>query len=478
MNSVKKLTKNTVLLTITQLISKILSFILIIFIAKHLGDVGLGKYSFVLAFTGLFVIFSDIGLNQLTIREVARNKNKARKYLINVSLIKLFLSILTFGLIFFVINLMNYPQETTLAVYIIGLSVILHSFAQMFHSIFRAFERMEFESIAVITERVVVFGLGVWVLILGYGLIEVVFAVLIGSIINVLISLYITIKKVIKPIISIDWKSWKNLMQEALPFGLVGVFVMIYFQIDTVMLSIMKGDATVGWYNAAYKLIFALQIFPVSFVGSLFPIISRFYVSSKDSLKIAYEKSFKYLFIVGLPIAVSTTLLGDKIILFIYGKEFVHSIIALKILIWVATFMFITYLFGTVLGSINKQTAIAKVCGINALINIFLNILLIPRFSYVGASVATVATEAVGFLLLFFYISKHFYTLPLLKLTVKPIIASLSIGLFISYFKDINLLLLIILAIILYFALLYLLKTFPHEDVDLLIKVFKKETNI
>jgi len=466
------------MLAIAQVISRILSFFLFVFIARYLGDIGLGKYSFALSFTGLSIVFSDMGLRQLIIRDVARNKNKASKYLSNVAVIKFLLSILTFGLIFFVINLMNYPRDTTLAVYIIGLSVILNSFAQMFHSIFRAFERMEYESIAVIAERVVVFGLGIWVLILGYGLIEVAFAILIGSIINVFISLSITIKKVIKPIIAIDWKFWKNLMKEALPFGLVAVFVVIYFQIDTVMLSIMKGDAPVGWYNAAYKLIFALQIFPMSFVGSLFPIISRFFVSSKDSLKIAYEESFKYLFIIGLPIAVGTTIIGDKIILSIYGKEFIHSINALKILIWVSTLMFITYLFGTVLGSINKQTAIAKVCGINALINVILNILLIPRFSYVGASVATVATEAGGFLLLYFYISKYLHTLPLLKLTIKPIISSLSMGLFVYYFKDINLLLLIILAIILYFAVLYLLKTFPHKDVDLLIKVFKKEINI
>jgi O-antigen/teichoic acid export membrane protein len=334
---------------------------------------------------------------------------------------------------------------------------------------------MEYEAITTAAEMLIVIGLGVGVLILGYGLIGLAYVILIASFINVLFSLYITIKVFAKPSFRIDLKSWKSTVKEALPFGLTAVFVTVYFQIDTVMLSIMKGDAVVGWYNAAYKLVLALMFIPTTFVGSMFPIISRFYMSSQNSLKVAYGKTFKYLTMIGLPLAIGATILADKIVLIVYGKGFGNSTIALQILIWAMVLMFLTYLFGTVLESINRQREVTKIAGINTLVNICLNLLLIPRFSYIGASVATVATEAVGFILLFYYISKHLHAAPLLKLTLKPLMASLPMGLFIFYFKGINTVVLIAVAVLLYFGMIHWLRGVSEEDIGLFKQVFKKE---
>lgn len=475
MNTAQIIVKNWLSLSFVAIVSKLLSFILTIYIARYLGDVGLGKYSFALAFTGLFIIFSDIGLSRLTIREVARDKLRAESYLSNAATIKSILSLATFGLIFFIINLLNYPVDTTVVVYIIGLSAILHSFARLFQAIFNAFERMEYETITTAVELLIVVGLGVCVLILGYGLIGLAYVILIASIINVLFSLFITIKVFTKPKFKIDWKFWKSTVKEALPFGLTTAFVTVYFQIDTVMLSIMKDDAVVGWYNAAYRLIFALMFIPTAFVGSIFPIISRFFVSSQNSLKVAYEKTFKYLIIIGIPLAIGTTILADRIVLIIYGKDFNNSVVALQILIWVALLMFLTYLIGTVLESVNRQGRVSKVAGINALVNVFLNLLLIPKFSFIGASVATVATEAIGFILLFHSISKHLHAVPLFKLTLKPLIASLPMSLFIFYFKEINTVMLIAVAVLLYFGMIYCLRAVSEEDIGLFRRVFKKE---
>lgn len=470
MSGIKTLTKNTAAIMLSQLFSRISSFVLIVCIARYLNDVGLGRYAFALSFTGLFVVLSEIGLRELLIREVARKREAGKKFLNNAIGIKIVFSLLAFGLMCVVINLFHYPQETTFAVYIIGISVIFNSVARLINSLFCAYERMEYESISVVVERIVSSGLGVWLLVMGRGLREVALALLIGSFFNVMISLYLTSRKITKLSVEMDWGFWKRLLKDALPFGIVYIFVIIYFQIDTVMLSLMKGDAIVGWYNAAYKLIFALQIIPVAFVSALFPIISRFFVSSKDSLKIAFERSFKYLFIIGFPLAVGTTLLGEKIILSIYGKEFLPSVASLKILIWVATIMFLTYLFGNVLGSIDKQITLVKVAGLNALVNILMNLLLIPKFSHIGASIATFVTECVGFMLYFIFLSKYLHRLPLAKLTFKPIAAGILMGIFILTFGDMSWLLLASLSAVLYFLALFLLKTLNREEVLL----FKK----
>jgi O-antigen/teichoic acid export membrane protein len=88
------------------------------------------------------------------------------------------------------------------------------------------------------------------------------------------------------------------------------------------MLSLMKGDAAVGLYSAAYQLINALGFIPVAFTAALLPVLSRLHITGQDSLRFAYQKSFKYLLLVALPIAVATTLVADRIILGIYSSGF------------------------------------------------------------------------------------------------------------------------------------------------------------
>ena len=85
--------------------------------ARYLGAAGFGILSFALAFTGIFGVFSDLGLGTLTVREVARDKSLASKYLRNIAVMKIILVVITFGLIALTINLLGYPEQTIKVVY-------------------------------------------------------------------------------------------------------------------------------------------------------------------------------------------------------------------------------------------------------------------------------------------------------------------------------------------------------------------------
>jgi O-antigen/teichoic acid export membrane protein len=272
----------------------------------------------------------------------------------------------------------------------------------------------------------------------------------------------------VKPRIELDFDFWKSTIKIALPMGMLSLFALIYIRIDTIMLSMMKGDAVVGWYNAAYNLVLAFTPIPQLFMNALFPLMSSYYVSSKDSLKIAYEKSFNYLFILGLPLAVGTTLLAERFILLFYGEQFYPSIIALQILAWDILLIFSCMCFAFILASIDKQNQMAVIAGCAAFINVILNLFLIPSFSYIGAAIATIITETILIFLYFILISRSFYKLPISKILIRPLIASSIMGLFIYYLININLFLLILLAVLIYFASLYFVKGFSKEDLDLL----------
>ena len=153
MNTVQRIAKNTGVLLISQLASYIIGFFFIMYTARYLGVAGFGILSFALAFTGIFGVFSDLGLSTLTVREVARDKSLAGKYLGNIAVMKLILVVVTFGLIALFINLLDYPEQTIMVVYLVALSVIFGAFSGMFNSVFQAYERMEYQSVGQILKR-------------------------------------------------------------------------------------------------------------------------------------------------------------------------------------------------------------------------------------------------------------------------------------------------------------------------------------
>ena len=475
MNIIQTIAKNTGVLAISHVITSILGFFLFIYIARYLGEVGFGKYSFAVSFTALFVIFADLGISQLIIRELARNKELTNEYLTNVSLIKLLLSFIAFGLIVLTINLMNYPRDMTYAVYLFGIYAILTSFALTFRVIFRAFERMEYDAAVMVIEKIILFPLVLFVLFSGYGLIELAYVYIFIGIVDVTLSFSIVLIKIAKPKPTIDFSLCKTIIIGSIPFGLNGLFAVSFFQIDTVMLSVLKGDAAVGIYNAAYNPLLALGVIPSIFITALYPVMSRYFVSSKDSLEILTGLSSKYMAIIGLPIAMGCFILANRFIALFYADQFSASIIAFQILALFIPLRFMSFITGTLLTSMNRQSIRTVSVGLSALFNIVLNAALIPYLSYIGASIATVLSEVLLYFVIIYYINKHYKKLELHKHFMKPLAASLMMGGFLFYFKDINLFLVIILAAFVYFVMLVLLRTFTQEDKNIFMQVVKRD---
>jgi O-antigen/teichoic acid export membrane protein len=475
LSTVQRIAKNTTALIVAQVASYLLAFFFTMYTARYLGPASFGILSFALAFTTIFAIFGDLGLSSVIIREVARDKSLAPKYLSNITLMKIILVVITFGLIVITINLMGYPEETIKVVYLLGLSAIFTAFTQMFYSIFQAFERMEFQGIGQMLNAALILG-GV-MLAIKYGLGVVGFASVytITSIIGLAYGFAVMKLKLSNSIsgtkvIEFDWSFWKLTIKEMLPFGLTSIFVTIYTSINLVMLSLMKGDEIVGWYSAAYRLVLTLAFIPAAFMGALFPVMSRLHISSYESLKIAYERSFKYLLIIGFPIGVGTTLLANRIIMLIYGLEYAPAIIALQILVWWQVLAFINGASATLLNSINKQMAVAKMCAFLAVLNILLNLALIPKYGHVGAAAAQVATAFSGSIILLVLASRLQYRIAnrsTLILAIKVIMAGSLMGVFTAYFSKLNLAILIISSALVYFALVYLFRVADKTDIDL-----------
>lgn len=474
MTTVRRMARNTTYLYAAYAAVSVQALVAGILIARELGDAVFGKYSFAMAFTAIFLVFLNLGFPTLIVRDVARDKSLAAKYLGNIGIVKTALSLIILGVIALLIHVMDYPRDTTIAVLILGAYNVCLSFAGMFNVTFRAFEQMQYEALAEIARAGITLGLIAAALFLGYGLVAVACAILVGGVIEFVIAGAVCHRKFARPTLKVDAALCKKLTMLALPIAVMSGSAIIYTRIDTVMLSLMKGDEVVGWYNAAYNLILSLKPIPQLFMQAIFPALAMYAVSSRDTLKTVGEKCIQYLLMIGIPLAVGTTLLADRIIPMIYGAEFGNSVDALRILAWDALLFFAYVVMANILVAIDKHNPMA-VCAVGcAVLNVVLNLILIPHFSYQGSAAATIATEAVLLSCYFYLLSRYLHRFPLHRILAKQGFASLVMGASIQAASAMNLAALVVMGVAIYFTVLYLVRGVSREDIAVLRQMVRR----
>jgi len=475
MNTFKRLAKNTGVEFLAQVAAPACSFVLILFVARVLRVSGLGKFSIALSLFFIFYTISSLGFTHLITREVARDRSKAGNYLINASFIGFFFSALMAGAMCLTAYLLNYSADTVLAIYILSVSLMPATLALICQSICRAFERLEFVSIPLIIGSLFKVLLGLLILSKGYGLVELM-AVILGSHLLILsMSLYFVLRCIGKPLFRIDFSFCKWIVKTTPTFALIFIFATIYWNVDVLMLSKIKGPMEVGFYSAAYKLMKVCKIIPMAYLVAFQPVIFRLFKSSSEKFKMACTKSIKFLFFTTLPIAVGTTILADKFIQLFFRNAFLASANALRILIWTLVPFSIVLVFAYALIASNNQKIDLRVNIIGMGCNVGLNLLLIPKLGFLGASIATFASICIFLALQYVFISKKLFKVNFIEATGKPLISGALMGIFILLFKQVNLLLLIFLSASVYVFLLFALRAFSESDIRLLRRLWEKE---
>ena len=222
---------------------------------------------------------------------------------------------------------------------------------------------------------------------------------------------------------------------------------------------------------------------PAVFVGSIFPVLSRYYVTAPDSLVTVYRKSLKFMATLAVPLGIGTALVAGRLIFSLYGEDFASSVIILQILVWSVSLIFTTTLLGHTLLSMDRMAVAIGIVGVGALMNVTLNFALIPKFSYVGAAVASLVSQAIVFTVEFIYLQRRLHRVNLAEIVAKPLLAALVMGVFV-YALDrflttnvINLFAIVLAAILVYGLLLWLFKVFDHEEIDAVKGIFARRSS-
>ncbi len=476
MGNVKKIAKNTGFLFAANIIQKAFSLIIVFFAARILGVEEFGLYAFVFSFVALFGILANLGLDHLNLRDVAQDYKRAGEILGVTLSLKIFLSIIAILAACISIIILGYDERTVFLVFLAAFIIVLDNISAIFRTMFIAFEKMHLELIVNFVSKTLFLVGGLTALFSGYGVIGLIITAILAGISNLLLSVYFCSRKIVKPKIIVSVNKSKNMLLKALPFSFIGIFMIIYAKIDILMLSYMQGNIAVGLYDSAVRLVDSLAIIVTSFSTAIFPVMSRIQVQAKESIPSIVEKSLKFILAIILPIAFGTSILAQQIITFFFGVDFAPAAIALQILIWYAVFNFTALIIYLQLYSMNKEKLVFKIVAASLLINIILNVYLIPIYSFVGAAFSTLFSQAFLLVALYYYLKKELRSISYIKAAAKPLAASLIMAvplLVIPAYFHANVSFLILLAAIVYFIAFYLIKGFTGEEITILKKALR-----
>lgn len=466
MKPIHRIIRNTGVLIVGHFIFKLLSLFITVYIARYFGVSEYGKYVFVFAYLAFFRELSDLGHRLIIVRDISRNKSIASKFMGKAILNRIILVILAIALSIILISFTSYSPEIKLFIYIAAFSIFFASFREFYTIIFQANLKMEYREFSRIVIRLLFIFLALWIIYIKGSLIQIIIALVFSEMVHMFLAYHFS-RKFVKLEFEIDFKQMKYLLKEAFPIGISHFVLIIILQANFLMLSAMKGDASVGVYSAASKLVDTLLIVPSALMMSLFPVLSEYSKNSKEKFIKIQKLSIKYLFILMLPIAIGTSFIADKIILLFYGNSFFESANVLRILIWIIVFNSIQQILAGILIIMNKQKLYTVNITISAILLVFFNFILIPKFSYIGAAITTITIQITSLMLTFYFVSKNFEIIPLHKLLVKPAITGAVTGFFIYNFANINPALLISSAAIVYLILSIVLGVFSEEDKQL-----------
>ncbi len=433
-HAARRVAKNSLTPMSLSLLNKLIDMAFAMLMLRILAPEGAGRYQFAVTFIGYFEILVRFGLGTLVTREVARDPAQGRRYLSNALGLRVLLwlgSLPVMALLLLAYVLWTgLTTDVVLAIAAFSLAVFLGNIADGFSAVFYAHERMENPAFVSTATTLVKVTLGAAVLLGGGGFVGLAAVSVISNLFTVIVLGALLTRDYFRPRLGLEPGFVGEMTRESFPLMINHLLATVFFQVDILLLQPMRGSVEVGYYSAAYRYIRGLDIIPGYFTMALFPVMSRYAQSARDSLQRAYRLSLRLLFLVSLPLAVGTTFIARDLILLLAGPEYgQHSTVALRILIWYMPLGFVNSVTQYVLIALDEQHYLTRAFVIGVGFNLIANLITIPRWGYQAAAVVTVLSELALLIPFMRRVYRHLEPVPWLDLAWRPVAASAVMGL-------------------------------------------------
>lgn len=453
-----------------RLMVKALAFAFSVWVVRRLGQEAFGHYATALAYVAAFAVLSDWGLAPYLVREIARDRRRGEAMLMDAMALRFLLSLGTIGLILGMAWWHQQPPFLMGGIALAALTLVLYAAQGPLEAALQGIRRLDLVSAAGVLQQLLFVGLGTAALVLGWGFYGLIGASLVGLTAALLLTAWAVRSLGLFHLQRPEWSVWPSLLRVGLPFGLIGLAVNLSYKVDTILLSLWWPAGVVGWYNAAYNLIFSIAMISNAVNVALYPSMAS--LTDPEALAAVIRRSVGYLWMLSIPFAVGGWMLGDRLIPALYGPSFLPSVPAFRILIGVVPFMFLSEYLGYVILVRNQEWLVARSLILSTTFNIAANLMLIPRYGLMAAAWITLLTEILlvgqyGLLL------RLWRGIPM-GLLGKPALAAGIMGLTLWAARGLPLPTLLILGAFAYGLALWSLRALGSAEWDLLRGIFRR----
>ena len=375
-----------------KIVQSIITFLIGMLTARYLGPSNYGLISYASSVVAFALPIMQLGFNSTLVQEFIEKPEKEGKILgtcLTLNILSAIASIVGVTSFAYIAN----PDETeTVIVCFLYSLTLLFQAVEMTQYWFQAKLLSKYPSIVALIAYVVVAVYKIYILVSGKSIRW--FAVShVIEVFVIAILLIVLFKKLSKQKLSFSWELGKQMFNRSKYYITSSIMVVIFQQTDRIMLKLMLDEAQTGYYSAAITCIGITSFVFSAIIDSARPSILESNVSSKDRFEKKTVVLFSVITALSLAQSIGMTLLSKPIILIVYGEAFLPAVPVLSCAVWFVTFGY----YGMVRNiwilaeGQQKYLSIINLCG--AVMNVIVNLILIPLYGAVGAAIASVITQ-------------------------------------------------------------------------------------
>ena len=463
-----ELARNSGLSLVLHVSTRAANALMFVFIGRRMGATEAGVFQLATTYLLIFSVLTR-GLDELVVRQVARFPHDAKRYFTTFLTLRLMLSVVLYGVLAIIVSfILHYSTGTLIPILIVSAGLVSDGLTSAAGAVVLGQRRFGIPTLVAVGTCVLRLAVGAMLLSLEAPLVHIATLWWFSSVIGAAVSVvWVSLQVRIMPVQHIlDWSLVSQELSSILPFMTNGFLMAIEFQIDTVLLSVLRGETEVGMYGAATTITSALMMIPQAYRMSVYPLMAFYASENRRKLIHVYESSLRYLGTLALPIVAGGVLLAPSIVALVFKSEFLPSITVLQILLPVLFFAFLNVPNVRMMFVHNRQGWVTWMMMGSMMVNVALNLWIALLLGAQGAAWARVCSSSIFFvsnyLTLRFVVAK--LNTSLFQLLWRPALATLLMCGAVMVIHDLPILIVIVVGMIVYFSVLLLIGGVPMED--------------
>jgi O-antigen/teichoic acid export membrane protein len=417
---------NTIAQAAARIVGLALALVTVILVTRHLGVRGYGNLTSVLVYLSLAGVFFDWGIPTLLVRRISQRTASPADAIGTAVALRFVLAVAVAALaLALAFAIYNSPGDRAVRSGIaIGVPMILFtSITTTLGTFFQAELKMVWFAAAEAAGQAVTVALISVAIASGLGFYSIVGAAVVGSGANALL-VFLFLSRFVRIRPSVDLSAWRALVLESLPLGVALVLSALYFRLDAILLSVLRGPHDVGIYGIGFRFSEMLTPFALYFVASVFPVLAALHRQGADNaFRLLTQRSFDVLVVAATPIVFGTMAIAPQIVRVLAGPDFAAAATPMRLVIAGTGLTFLNILLGYVVIAVNRQRSAIWVNAIALVFNFALNIALIPPYGYNAAASVATASELVILAGLLFFTRRYTGFLPGLAVAARAVVA-------------------------------------------------------